>query len=135
MSCNNTISIRRRRGLMITDAVIGLSVLAALLAITAITVGHDQRATRAAQAHRQLTFEAEAALLALQAGELPGAPADPSTALFFTESQADAPPGTKWITVVAKKDDQSSELVGLVPADALTPKWHSEPSIERGGQP
>ena len=126
---------RRRRGLMITDAVIGLGILAALLAITAITVGHDQRVQRSAGEHRQLTFEAEAALLALQADQLPSPPADPETVLHFTQPQGDAPAGMKWVTVVAKKGNQSAEVIGLVPIDALTLKSRDAPSAEKGHQP
>ena len=128
-------AITTRRGLIITDAVIGLSILAMLLAITAITVGHDKRASRAAEAHRQLTFEAESALLALQAGAPPSAPDDLKIALTFQENQGQAPAGLKWITVVAMKEGQSVELSGLVPEGTIKP--HALPAFpdETGAQP
>ena len=107
----------RRRGLIITDCVIGLGILAALLTITAITVNHDKRVNRAAAAHRQLTFEAEFALAALQANQPLPTPASPSVTLTHSVLEAKAiPVGYIWLSITASDGKRSSEIIGLVPS-------------------
>ncbi|MEM6259497.1 MAG: hypothetical protein AAGI37_14530 [Planctomycetota bacterium] len=108
-----------QRGLVITDCVVGLGILMTLLTITAITVGYDQRATRAAAEHRQLTFEAESALIALQANQPPPAPANPSIKLTYVVLEdRPVPDSYLWLNITADDGKQSSEIIGLVPSVA-----------------
>ncbi len=117
----------RRRGLIITDLVIGLSLVAVLLSITAVTLGHDQRATRAAARHRQLTHAAEAALLALQYGQAPDNPTDPAIRVTLTVLHEDeAPAGYRWVGAESSGFGQRIEVLGVVPAGAAD-------AIEPGG--
>jgi hypothetical protein len=115
----------RRRGLIITDLVIGLTLIAVLLSITVITLGLDQRATRAAARHRQLTHAAEAALLALQQSQVPDSPTDPAIRVTLTVLHGDeAPAGYRWVCAESSGFGQRIEVLGVVPAvaaDALRP--------------
>ncbi|XAM00067.1 hypothetical protein OT109_01515 [Phycisphaeraceae bacterium D3-23] len=110
---------RRCRGIFITDAVVGLSILAALITIAAITLGHDQRATRAATEHRQLTATAEEALLALRLGQTPETPELPVELILEQVTMDDAPPGKAWVRATASRGGQSVSLLTLAPVDAL----------------
>jgi hypothetical protein len=104
---------------MITDCVIGLSILASLLIITAVTVGYDKRNARSAETHRQLTFEAEYALTAMQAEQPLPQPKQPAVKLTFALAQDDsAPQGYAWVSVRASNATQSTEVFGLVPRSA-----------------
>lgn len=115
----------KQRGLIITDAVIGLAVLAVLLAITAITVGQDKRVQRTAEEHRGLTYEAEAALTALQAEQPLQTPTNPAVKLSHAVMDAEAtPPNRVWLRITASDGQQSSEVIGLVPAVGLADRLH-----------
>lgn len=118
---------RRCAGIFITDAVIGLAVLAVLFTITAVTLGHDYRAQRAAVDHRRLTTAAEQAMLALQLGyppddaardaAAPARSAGHTLALAFDRLPDGEPPdGQVWVRVTATHNGQSVELIGLAPA-------------------
>lgn len=110
---------RRRRGLIVTDAVIGLGIAATLLVIIATASGHDRRTARAAEQHRELTFEAEAALLALRLDQPPPTAEDPATAVTVNAiDHTDTPDGYAWVRAVATREGQRIELTGLIPADA-----------------
>lgn len=117
----NRAVLKRRsccRGFIITDMVIGISLLGVLLAIISIATSTDLRTKRAASAHRQLTFAAESALHGLtpRQGE--------STTTLSTDDGVEvrltllpdtpAPDGYVWAKAAAEQGGQSVELYGLV---------------------
>jgi Tfp pilus assembly protein PilX len=109
---------RKRRGMVVTDAVIGTSIVASLLVITAITLGHDKRTARAAAEHRQLTAAAEAALRSYQVGEVELEPSlHPPGATVTVTRLADgaSPVGYAWAEAKATLGKQHATLQGLVP--------------------
>lgn len=129
----------RRRGIFITDAVIGLAVLATLMAVTAITLGYDHRAQRAALDHRRLTTAAEQAMRSLQLGHTADDAARDATAdavaaghtielAFERLPDGDAPDGRVWVRVTATHAGQSIELVGVAPEEAAAGFAVAEPA-------
>lgn len=112
------------------DAVIGVTIVGVLLAITAASLTFNQRVTRSTAMQRQLANAAETALLELQAGAPLSDPSDPEVGLIVSRlSTGDAPAGLVWVSAEAVANDLSVTNVGLVPLASA----RDLPSESRGG--
>jgi len=121
----------KRRGIVITDVVLGISLVGTLLVIMSVTLGYDNRSQRASAQHQELTFEAEAALTSIQSAVVPQTPQAPDITLAIEAIQgAASPAGYTWVQVTAQGYGQISSIIGLIPeknanllpaAPAITP--------------
>ena len=100
-------------GFLVMDAVWGIAIATVLLMAMTVAVVKQARAQRQLAETRAANRAAEAALLAIEAGQpLPAA-------IHIEKLPADAPPGHAWIKVRVDDHGAAGELVGLVKADSL----------------
>lgn len=108
---------------MLTDVVIGFSVLAILT--TAVTMAwYKQRESLGVLAERRVVVQlAEGALAALQTGERERdnfvEKHTNANIVFVPISDASAPDGFLWARVTVSRDEHEASLLGLVPNDRL----------------
>ena len=104
--------MRRRRGIMVTDAVVALTIIAVLSTALVVAINRGHRATARLAAQRGATWAAEAALTQLQAGQSPNMDGIEIERLAVPK----APAGFGWVRVKAQHDGRTATLIGVVPA-------------------
>ncbi|MDQ3440399.1 MAG: hypothetical protein M3478_08640 [Planctomycetota bacterium] len=107
-----------RRGIMLTDVVLGLALLATIGVLLSATVGRHGRATDRLYASRAALRAAEHVLTDLQRGQAPPA-SDERTRWDVRRLESPAPAGQAWIEVHVVHRERSATLTGLAPASSL----------------
>src|SRR5271170_5575919 len=103
----------RRHAFLVMDVVWGLAIAMVLLMAMTVAVVKQARAQRQLAETRAANRSAEAALLALEAGQ-------PAPSVVHVEKiPADAPAGRAWVKVRVDEHGAAGELVGLVKADMV----------------
>src|SRR5687767_15362222 len=117
--------MRRRNGVFIADAVIGIAIVAVLSVSLIGVLGRRRQAAQKLSDLREATRAAEAALTDLQAGRPVRAATAPGFAVRVTPSPvatgtaaAPAPAGRAWVDVEATVGGQRATLTGFAPAGA-----------------
>ena len=105
---------RSRRGLLIADVIIALSVVSILAGTLSVLVWQTVKLKQSQGDFRAAVRAAESALANLQVLRRP-APLDGEVIVVQAEPDGIAPPGRQWVRVVATFDGRNAELVGLVP--------------------
>ena len=114
----------RRKGLFLSDVIIGLAIVAVLTVSLMAALGRHRQASRKLADLREATRSAEAVLTDLQAGR-----ASPASDLAFTvaaispptgdAASGPAPSGGTWVEVAVTVGGQRATLTGLVPSGAV----------------
>lgn len=108
----------RRGGFIAFDVVMGMAILGVAAVVLVSSISNGNRAARRLADSRQATRDAEAVLVALQAG-LPPPTSDANASISIEPCTGGATiAGRHWVQVVATVDGQSRLLVGLVPNTA-----------------
>ncbi len=104
-----------RRGFMVLDAVLGLSVVAAIATLLIVSSSAEQRAMQKLRGTRSAGAIAESAMVELQQSRrLP--PDNADTHLALRRLLTRAPAGQVWVEISVTHEAGRAELVGLVPA-------------------
>ncbi len=117
----------RCRGILLLDAIMGLSVVALVAVVLAAAVGQTKRASDKLAQQRAAMRIAEQVLTQLQTGQEPTVANDGVRwgAQILEVQQAVAE--HQWVRVSIEWQGQAASLVGLVPGKAVT----SLPAVER----
>ena len=108
--------VRRRRGFLAPDMIIGIAMLATLTLAMAYAGATYYRADQRLAARRLATRAAEEALAAVQGGQTPEAVAAQSLQRFgaaVTLRPMGEESGRRWLSARAQVKDVAVELVGL----------------------
>jgi Tfp pilus assembly protein PilX len=110
-------SYRRRRGIFIADALVGLAIVTALSLAMLSVITHDRRAAERIAATRAATDDAEQAMARLRAGTATPDKLGEGVAVEAIESTTagGAPAGQSWVRVRVERNGRSVTLLGLVP--------------------
>ena len=109
----------RRRGIMLTDVVLGLALLATIGVLLSATVGRHGKATARLSASRAALRAAEHVMTDLQRGQAPPA-SDERTRWDVRRLESPAAlAGQVWVEVHVVHRERSATLTGLVPASSL----------------
>ncbi len=108
----------RPRGFILIETLIGLALAGSAIALTGTAMSQYRTGVRQMLAIQNLKAQANAALLALRAGQAPSAAQDVA---FQLVSQEPAPSlrGHVWVQISATGSGQSATLWGLVPQSSL----------------
>jgi hypothetical protein len=107
----------KRRGIMMTDAVLGLALLAMVAALLAVTVARHVQANERLAGSRAAMRYAERVAGDLQLGQAP--PASEEHARWQVKPlDAPAPRGQVWVEVRVTTRGREATLVAVVPASA-----------------
>lgn len=106
----------RQGGFLATDAMLGLGLVVAMLAVFAASNGMLRRSEAELAARREAARAAEAALLEMQSRGRFDAGASGFEITVRPIDEA-APAGYAWVAVAATRDRVSVELVGLTPTE------------------
>jgi hypothetical protein len=108
--------LRRRRGTLTIEAIIGIIILSVMLTLVMVAVVQRNRALQRLADVRDMVRRNENALLALQAGQPTG------DAGVTVRKLAKEPPaaGWVWVEVSISKDGHRTALTGLAPTAAAT---------------
>lgn len=111
----------RRAGWFLADTIVAIIVVGILAAALVVSVRRQQRAADQLADSREATRFAERTLIAMQSGEaLPPPPAGMSVKVRAIDSPPSPAKGCAWAVVtVTRSTGRSSELSGLVRADAI----------------
>lgn len=108
---------RRNRAFFLTDAIVGLGILAVLGVVLATEVGWHTQAMQKLANRRAASHLAESAVFQLQQGRrLPNVTGQVTVQPL---TNLGAVPRYQWVRVVANDEGQTAALVGLVRRDAL----------------
>lgn len=117
---------RRARGILITDAAMGLIIVSMLMTVLFVATASQRRGGEALAERRTLLRLAEGAATALQRGEQPPQPAraaqvnEPDTRLRFTELADGEPIGDQtWARISVERGGREVSLTTLVPREPL----------------
>ena len=99
----------KRRAFMLVDAVTGIAILGALLAVFAAALGRQHHASESLADSRAAWRKAESALSTLQIGHLV------TSVEIRPLAGGQAPAGFAWVEVVATEGAQTARLSGIVP--------------------
>lgn len=109
---------RRRRGIMLTDVVLGIALLGLVGVLLATTVERHGKATQRLAASRAALRAADRVMSDLQIGQAPPA-SDERTRWQVTPLDAPAPRGQVWVEVRVVHRDRAATLIGAVPASSV----------------
>ncbi len=115
---------RRNSGLMLMDAMVGMTILGMLLGVLAVAISQQQHASSKQHSQRRLDRLAEGVLTDLQQGKAPTAAAwevesEPTYAVSASADNLGPCEGWAWVTVTAHYERQVSSIVGAVPTHSL----------------
>ena len=109
----------RRRGIMLTDAVLGIALLVTIGVVLSSTVARHGKATERLSASRAALRAAERVMTDLQLGQAPPA-SDEATRWQVTRLESPAAPrGQVWVEVRVEHRGRSATLNGIVPASSV----------------
>jgi Tfp pilus assembly protein PilX len=103
-----------RHGFMLTDVVVGLSLLIAAATMVSVGLHQHRRASDHLAERRAAVGAAEAALNDLHAGREPGADGEAPVAFHVDPLERPAPEGLAWVALSAKRGDAQATLIGLI---------------------
>ena len=109
---------RKRRGIMLTDVVLGIALLAMVAALLATTVARQAQATERLAASRAAMRFAERVVGDLQLGQAPPA-SDERTRWQVKPLESPAPRGRVWVEVRVTHRGREATLTAVVPASAV----------------
>ena len=107
-----------RRGIFLTDALLGLILISVTAAMLSSTVGYHQKATGSLSASRAAARAAERVLSDLQLGQTPQA-SDQTLKWEIQPLKALAPRGQVWVEIRVHSRGKSASLTGMVPVGSV----------------
>ncbi len=107
---------RRRRGIFVMDAIVGLAIIAAVATAIAVALTQYRKAEQRLSDTRAAVRLCECVMAELSGGSVPVGNGRATWKRLSTEQ---APPGYAWIEVVAIHGDGRASVTGLVPVSSV----------------